>query len=114
MIVKEVVEILDAQVICGENHLDKNVEFGFASDLMSDVLTLDAENILLITGLSNLQTIRTVEMSDIYIVILARDKKASKEMIKLAIDSEMVIIESKNSMFKTAGLLFEAGLKPVY
>lgn len=114
MKVKEVVKILDAQVICGKEHLNKNVEFGFASDLMSDVLTLDAENILLITGLSNLQTIRTVEMSDICIIILARGKKASNEMIKLAIDSGMVIIESENSMFKTAGLLFEAGLKPVY
>ena len=114
MKIKDVVKILDASVICGKEHLEKNVEFGFASDLMSDVLTLDAENILLITGLSNLQTIRTVEMSDICIVILVRGKKASKDMIKLAMNSEMVIIESENSMFKTAGLLFEAGLKPVY
>ncbi|MBE9467130.1 MAG: hypothetical protein IMY72_02270 [Bacteroidetes bacterium] len=114
MEVKEVVSILNAKVICGKQYLDKSVDFGFASDLMSDVLTLDADNILLITGLSNLQTIRTLEMSDICVVILARDKKASKGMIELAIESDLLIIETEKSMFKTAGLLFEAGLKSVY
>ncbi|RLD59756.1 MAG: hypothetical protein DRJ01_10895 [Bacteroidetes bacterium] len=114
MEINEVVNILNANIVCGATYLDKDVEFGFASDLMSDVLTLDAENILLITGLSNMQTVRTVEMSDIYIVILARGKKASKEMIELANESGMMIIECEYSMFKTAGLLYEAGLKAVY
>jgi hypothetical protein len=56
----------------------------FSSDLMSDVLTLDEDNILLITGLANLQLISTAEMADINAVLLARGKQASTEMIELA------------------------------
>jgi hypothetical protein len=36
--------------MCGEEQLDREVKMGFASDLMSDVLTLLADDILLITG----------------------------------------------------------------
>lgn len=48
--VADVVNKLNARVICGEEDLDREIYYGFASDLMSDVLTLDSENLLLITG----------------------------------------------------------------
>jgi hypothetical protein len=49
----------------------------FASDLMSDVLTLKNDNLVLITGLATLQTIRTAEMADINCIIFVRNKKVS-------------------------------------
>ncbi len=47
----------------------------FGSDLMSDVLTLEDHDLLLITGLANPQTIRTAEMADIKMIIIARGKE---------------------------------------
>lgn len=86
----------------------------FTSDLMSDVLTIDAQKTLLITGLVNLQTVRTAEMSDIECVILARNKRASTEMIALANKCKISLVESPFSVFRIAGLLYENGLKPLY
>lgn len=114
MRVADVVEILGANVICGSDKLEKQIEVCFASDLMSDVLTLDTRGLLLLTGLANLQTIRTAEMSDIIYVVFVRNKKASDEMVELAREIGMVLIESPYSLYKASGLLYTAGLKPVY
>lgn len=114
MKVSEIVKVLDGKIICGQKNSDYTIDVAFASDLMSDVLTLKNDHVLLITGLNNLQTIRTAEMSDIHCVILARNKKASEEMMQLAIENELIIIECRYSVFKTCGLLFQAGVKPIY
>jgi hypothetical protein len=87
---------------------------GFCSDLMSDVLTLETDMMLLITGMANLQTIRTAEMADIHYVLLDRNKKATEEMVKLAVESGIVLLETGMSSFRCCGILYSAGLKPVY
>ena len=93
---------------------DINIERAFSSDLMSDVLTLEDGNILLITGLANIQLIRTVEMADIEVVLLARGKKATPEMLELANENGLVIMETPYSLFRASGVLYSNGLKPVF
>jgi len=109
----EIVKLLDANVVVGEVG-QKVVETGFCSDLMSDVLTIDPEKMLLITGMANLQTIRTSEMADIQCILLVRNKRATSEMIQLAKESGMVLMETSCSMFRASGELYKAGLQPVY
>ena len=114
MEVGKVCEVINAKIINGENIEQNQIEKGFSSDLMSDVLTLDTENLLLITGLCNLQTIRTAEMADIRYIVFVRNKKITPEMLALAKENNIYILESPLTMFKASGLLFLAGLKPVY
>ncbi|KAF5083404.1 hypothetical protein DSECCO2_88610 [anaerobic digester metagenome] len=114
MKLNQIVEVLQAKVVCGSELLNTEVEFAFASDLMSDVLTIQADNLLLITGLANVQAVRTAEMSDISAIVFVRNKKVNDDMIELAEENGMVLIECASSMFKAAGLLFGQGLKPVY
>lgn len=114
MKLKEIAAAIDATVACGAARLEDEVEMGYSSDLMSDVLTLDTDNLVLITGLVNLQAIRTAEMADIRAIVLVRNKKANQEMLDLASEHGMCILESPYSLFKSSGLLFQAGLKPIY
>ena len=114
MKIKEIVNILDARVLCGEEHIESEINHGFASDLMSDVLTLDTEKMVLITGLANMQTIRTVEMADVHCVLFVRNKQVTPEMLALAKEEDLVLLQCKYSMFNTVGKLFTAGLSPVY
>jgi len=114
MTLREIVEIVDGKVLCGENDLDRNVLNGFSSDLMSDVLTLLDEDILLITGLSNNQAIRTAEMSDIKQILFVRNKKPNNAMISMAIEHDITVITTRYSMFKASGLLYGAGLSAIY
>lgn len=114
MKLQKIVDLLGAHVICGENNLSHEVEYAFASDMMSDVLTLDANNILLITGLANVQTIRTAEMACARCILIVRNKKVSPEMLEIAKQTDLLLIEYKGSMFRASGELYNAGLKPVY
>ena len=113
MTLREVVNLLNGTVYLGENRLDEEVETGFASDLMSDVLTLK-DTPMLITGLCNVQTIRTCDMATLDIVVFVRNKKPTPDMVELAEDNDMVLIATSYSMFRAVGMLYEAGIKPLY
>ena len=113
MTLREVVNLLNGTVYLGENRLDEEVEKGFASDLMSDVLTLK-ETPMLITGLCNVQTIRTCDMATLDIVVFVRNKKPTPDMVELAEDNDMVLIESDFSMFKACGLMYANDIKPLF
>ena len=110
----DIVQLLGAACICGEEHLEAPIRHAFAADLMSDVLRLNTENMLLITGIANLQVIRTAEMSDIPFILFVRDKKVTPEMKELAQENGILLLQCKQSMFKVCGELYKAGLPPVY
>lgn len=114
MKIAEIAALVEAEVLCGERQLNEVQLNAFASDLMSDVLTIKIDNFLLITGLANIQSIRTAEMSDVKCILLVRGKEASEEMIELARESGITLLRTSFSMFKTSGILFSAGLRPVY
>ncbi len=81
---------------------------------MSDVLTIMQDNVLLITGLSNTQTVRTATMADITTVLLVRDKRATDDMKQAAEENDLVLLETAYSMFRASGILYGAGLKAVF
>ncbi len=110
----EIIRLTRAHLAIGSEIEVRDIQKAFSSDLMSDVLTLDTEHILLITGLANVQLVRTAEMADIEVVLLARNKKASPEMIELAKETGLVILETPYSIFRASGILYENGLNPVY
>ena len=114
MTIKEIASFIQGEILCGEASIDQVQCCAFASDLMSDVLTVKTDNFMLITGLANIQSIRTAEMSDVKCVLLVRGKEATEEMIELADEVGMVLMRTPFSMFKTSGILFSAGLSPVY
>jgi len=115
MKLENIAELLEGKIVTLCNATYRNVERGFTSDLMSDVLTLEhCEDVVLLTGLANIQTIRTVEMAGLYAVVLVRGRKASEEMIALAEENEIVIIETAFSAFRASAVLFHAGIKPLF
>lgn len=109
----DIISVIDAKVVAG-NPDQVEISNGFCSDLMSDVLTIDTDKMLLITGLTNVQTIRTAEVADVTSILLVRNKKATKEMIELAVENGMILLETSYSMFRAAGELYKSGLNPVY
>ena len=72
MTIRDIACKIEGRIVCCENRDSVDLEYAFASDLMSDVLTLEKDKMVLITGLANMQAIRTSEMSEIGCVIFAR------------------------------------------
>jgi len=73
MTLREVLTILDAELLCGQELLEKEVVTACGSDMMSDVLAYVKDQAVLLTGLVNQQVIRTAEMMDMFCVIFVRD-----------------------------------------
>lgn len=80
MKIRQIMALTGATVVCGNGREDHEVQCAFASDLMSDVLTLDCNGVLLVTGLCNMQTIRTAEMADVSCILFVRGKKATPDI----------------------------------
>ena len=114
MTIREIAQLLDGEILGAPVDESLQVTKAFASDLMSDVLRFHMDDTVLITGLCNNQTMRTSEMADLRVVLIGRDKQPDGDMLELAEDADITIIKSKYSIFKLSGILYAAGIQPLY
>lgn len=110
MKIKEVIDILEGELICGEEHLEEEIDYGYSCDMMSDVLAYVQNNVLLLTGLIHPQVIRTAEMLDIKAIVIVRGKIPGQELIDMANQRDIVLVRTLHSLFTASGVLFEKGL----
>jgi len=106
----EIKEILNADVIVGEEKLDIEVKTAFWADLMSDVLAFAKAGSLLLTGLTNTQVVRIANVLDIAAIILVRGKKPPAETLSMAKNLQIPILTTKYILFETAGRLYAKGI----
>lgn len=111
MLLSDVVALLKAEVLAGHSRLATEINHALGADLMSDVLTTPREETVLLTGLTNLQVIRTAEMVDLKAIVLVRGKRPAEDTLRLATELNMPLLLTAYSLFETCGLLYQAGLK---
>ena len=111
MKIAEIAKLLNAEVLCGEDQLDREVTSAFGCDMMSDVLAFVKEQAVLLTGLVNPQVVRTAEMMDMHCIVFVRGKRPDLNMIEMAEDRDMVMLCTDLEMFTSCGKLYSAGLR---
>ena len=110
MKIRDIVNLLDARVLCGEELLEGEVNSAFGCDMMSDVLAFVKEQAVLITGLCNPQVVRTAEMMDMRCIVFVRGKIPPQEVVDLAKESGIVVLATRERMYATCGKLYANGL----
>ena len=113
MTIEDMVRVLSARVLRGEDKLDTPVPTACCSDLMSDVLAFVDEKTVLITGLTNLHVIRTSEMLDLKCLVFVRGKVPAEDILDSAEELGLVVITTKMTAFSACGLLYDIGLRGV-
>ncbi len=111
MTVRDIIPILQAEVVCGEELLDTEIRSVCGSDMMSDVLAYVKDQSVLLTGLVNPQVVRTAEMMDMRCIVFVRGKSPDESIVKLAEEKEIVLLKTPYRMFPACGLLYESGLR---
>lgn len=111
MNVQDIMRVLDAELVCGEENLDVEVHEACGSDMMSDVLAFVKDQAVLLTGLVNIQVVRTADMMDMVCIVFVRGKEPDADMIALAKRRGMVLLKTQHRMFTACGLLWENGLR---
>ena len=110
MRVRDIKEILEAELLCGEELLDTEVLSACGSDLMSDVLAFVKEQSLLLTGLVNPQVVRTADMMDMRCIVFVRGKRPDEATLALARDRGIAVMSTGLRMYSACGKLYAAGL----
>ena len=110
MKLRQVLSIIDGKAISKAIDLDQEVQMGCGADLMSDVLAFSREGAILMTGLTNPQVVRTVELAGITAIVFVRGKLPPPETVTLAEEKGIPLLASKYTMFETCGRLYQAGL----
>ena len=113
MKLSEVKNILEAEVIVGDDKLDIEVSGGAASDLMSDLLRNPKEGALLLTGLTNIQAVRTSVIAGMAAIVFVRGKKPDAEIVLHAQESEIPVLSTPLNMYTSCGKLYNSGLKSI-
>ncbi len=110
MEIRQIKELLSADLIVGKETLGKDVHSACGSDMMSDVLAYVKDQAVLLTGLVNAQVIRTAQMMDMICIVFVRSKRPSEDMIELARDAGITLMSTSKRMYEACGLLYTAGL----
>jgi len=80
---------------------------------MSDLLTGPTNGAVLLTGLNNIQVIRTSVIAGVAAVVFVRGKRPSLEMINHANKHDLPLLSTNFTMFSSCGRLFAKGLRGV-
>ena len=110
MKIQKIKELLEADVLCGEENLDGEVKSACGCDMMSDVLAFVKDQAVLLTGLCNPQVVRTAMMMDMRCIVFVRGKIPSDDVVALARDAGIVVMTSKIRMYVACGILYGEGL----
>jgi len=110
MNIKEMVKIIGGTVLTPEVALDREIKGGCGADLMSDVLASIKPEAVLLTGLCNIQVVRTAQMADVCAIVFVRGKIPHPDIIALAEREGIPLITSPFGTFELSGRLYRAGL----
>lgn len=113
MTVREIQNILSAEVVCGGDCLDREVNDACGSDMMSDVLAFVKQQAVLLTGLVNPQVIRTAEMMDMKCVVFVRGKRPDRDMTELAEILILYCLQQSSLCFRHAACCMKKDLAEV-
>jgi predicted transcriptional regulator len=85
-----------------------NITNFVASDLMSDVLTVDDEDFVLVTSLTSDQVARTADIVGARAILLVNGKQPQNRLIELVGELNISLLSCKERMFKTCYILGQA------
>ena len=110
MLLKEIRDVLKAELLIGEESLDLDIEMACGADLLSDVLAFTKSGALLLTGLTHPQVIRTAEIAEIKAVCFVRGKRPPTETVELAKEKGVPLLCTSLPMYESCGRLYSHAL----
>ncbi|MCP4716625.1 MAG: hypothetical protein GY868_16005 [Deltaproteobacteria bacterium] len=113
MELSKIVELLEAELLTGHDKLLLDITTGFGTDLMSDMLHHATDGVLLLTGLTNVQVLRSSVISGVSAVAFVRGKYPHAEIIAQAREHDLPLLVTPFTMFTSCGKLFVSGISGI-
>jgi predicted transcriptional regulator len=110
MKIKDVQEILKAELLCGDSCVDNDVEGYFACDLISEMLLHMKPSSLLVTSLLNAHVVHTAHVMDVSGVVFVAGKKPDETIIANARQNAIPLLSTSYLMYESCGKLYVSGI----
>ena len=111
MKINDILSILDARLLTPNADLTRDVHTACGSDMMSDVLAFTKRNTLLCTGLTNMQVVRTADMTELSALVFVRGKVPDADIVAAAAENNLPVLATDYTLFEACGILYGAGIR---
>ena len=113
MRLRDIVEALVLEVVTGAEKLDAEVNRGYASDLMSDVLANSQRGDVWITLQIHLNIVAVASMKQLAGIIIINNRRPEDETAQRAEKENLPILLSKLPAFELIGRLYQLGVSGI-
>lgn len=113
MTLAEIRDILQCEVLTEGDDLSVDVQQVVASDGMSEILAFAKSRELMITGLTNIQAVRTADIAGVSAVVFCRGKRPDSRVVEFAKKKRIPVLATRMVMFDICAVLYNRGLKGV-
>ena len=111
MLLAEIVTLLGCtELLALDEAGSREIAGCFAADLMSEVLAFCGHGPLLVTGLTNLQSVHTAEVIDAQAILYVNDKRPDAQVLSVAHTRGLPLLSTALTMYEACGRLHRAGL----
>lgn len=102
MTVRELIEAYELKVLSESNGLDRQIEGGYAGDLLSFVMAHAKENMLWMTIHGHINTVAVASLVGISAIILTENSEATPDMLEKAVENQIPVLATALSSFELA------------
>ncbi|UCG93520.1 MAG: serine kinase [candidate division WOR-3 bacterium] len=110
MRLSDIIKCFSLHIECGQGLLDREVEGGYVSDLLSDVMAHSKMGDVWITLQGHPNIVAVARLKEIAGIILINGRKPEEETIKKAEAEGVPILSSDLPAFELVGKLYEMGV----
>ncbi len=111
MKLKELIQKLNCEMVSASTALDAEVEYAYASDILSDVMSHARDGSIWITIQTHRNVVSVAELKSFAGIILVGGRKPDDETLKKANAENIPILSTTLSTFEIVGKLYEMGIK---
>jgi hypothetical protein len=108
MTVRELIGGLNLENLTGEVNLDRTVESGYTSDLLSDVIANAGRNSIWITVQRHVNILGVAQLKEICAIVIPRSLPVEEAVIEKAKAESIAILRDHRSAFEISGVLYNA------
>ena len=111
MKLQKIIDKLGLEVAADAGGLDREIQSGYASDLLSDVMANASAESLWITVQTHANVSAVCSLNDLAGVVIVNGKRPSDETLSKAQEEGVTILLSEESTFDIVGELYKLGIR---
>jgi predicted transcriptional regulator len=107
MTVQEITEALNLTIYTTGTGMEREIEGGYVSDLLSDVMGFAREGEVWITLQSHVNVVAIASLKELAAIILVKDIKPNEAVLKKAEEEGIPVLGTGEETFIVSGKLFQ-------